>query len=232
MADAIRLLANYCSVDTARILALTCQYFHQSLYAEWRSKQLKPFTLTTHQYLFCLKIHEIFQYKRKCIVSAAMGWGKTVMAIYYIMYIWKDCNVLISVPPPVLKVWIEELTRTGLISPKPADSIVLVAHSTRPMHQKYHAKDDPDWFTDHRIILTTNKIMHKIHGHVDLVVLDEYHKLKSFDNPEVKILGLTAENLESTPSSRVLAIRDITFSDRIPDVSYHYYMVDNDRDAS
>lgn len=233
MSDAILLLVNsYCNIDSAMNLSLTSKYLNETIFYEWKRKHIKPFTLTVPQYIFSLKVHKAFRTDRICVVSAPMGWGKTLMAIYYIITINTTSNVLIVVPPTVLKVWMEELIKTGLISPKPKDSKVLVMHSTRPAHQKYHSADTMNHFIEHRIILTTNKIAHKVYGNVDLIVIDEYHKTKHYSTANAKILGLTAELVESDNNTRVLAMRDITFSEKIPDVQYNYYYVDNERDAN
>jgi len=210
--------------------------------------------------MFTLKINELFLSGTKEIIAIApMGWGKTLMALYYIHRCCSDLNTLIVLTPAVLKVWMEELIKIGWIHSDPVKSKVLVKHNIRPKHNKYYTENIPYW-SSHKIIITTN--VYKDNGNgpeteADVVIFDEYHKpqqcsqaanavgcywpfnplpnqlvngIMVFNPTEkrpIKVLGLTAEDVVSSPSRKILKLKDEDYSDKLPTVSLHYYTVDN-----
>lgn len=239
MEDVYTELAKYMDTRGTMILAQVCKESNKSMYKDWNNRTLGPFTLRTQQYLFCKMTEEAFRTKQKCILSASLGFGKTLTSVYFFINFFKG-NILIIVPPVTMKVWIEALSKLNLITPNPTQSTVLVFHNDREKHRKYYPKDCDNMFRDHRIVLTTDLNSGKFRGKPDLIVQDEYHKTdkkgKSYTSQvnfyDSKLLGLTGENIQGDLHTKVLMLRDETFKDKIPDVRFHYYNVDNGRDDS
>jgi hypothetical protein len=233
--DIIPIIISNCDLSTARALSHTCKDFNKKIIGEWSNKTLSPFILRSYQYMFALGVDRAFKVLDKCIISASMGSGKTVTAIYFIMNFYRHKNILIAVPPSTLKVWLSELTKVGLLKSKVEESEVLVYHSNRPKHQAHHNLCT-NVYDSHRIVLTTDMIVGKIKGTPDLLIRDETHKpvKKSIgswfgSNSNVKTLGLTAEDVEPSPDHRVLKLIDNNFNDKIPDIKYNFHVVDNDK---
>jgi len=137
-----------------------------------------------------------------------------------------------------LKVWLAELTKVGLLKSKVDESTVLVYHSNRPKHQAHHNLCT-NVFDSHRIVLTTDMIVSKVKGTPDLLIRDETHKpvKKSIGswfgtNSTVKTLGLTAEDVEPSSDTRVLKLIDNNFNEKIPNITYNYHVVNNDKIGS
>lgn len=239
MEDVCTELAKYLDTRGTMILAQVCKESNKSMYKDWNNRTLGSFTLRTQQYLFCKMTEEAFKTQQKCIISASLGWGKTYCSVYFFMNFFKG-NVLIIVPPATCKVWIEALTKINLITPDPSNSPVLVFHNDRERHRKYYPKDCDNMFRDHRIVLTTDLNSNKFRGKPDLIIQDEYHKTdkKGKDytfQPNFggcKLLGLTGENIEASNNTKVLMLRDETFKEKIPEIRFHYYNIDNGRDDS
>lgn len=277
--DVWRVISEYLPVS--QIIAMSQVNKYVRLLAEkFYTTKLGPFTLSAQQYIFTLRINEIFkaqepllykkpdppvipvigwgnwgisahqlQNKYKCIVSAPMGWGKTMMAIFYIDTYNKTKNSLIVVPPHVLKVWVTELEGIGFIKPDPGKSKVLVYHNMRTKHMAY-AKNN-NVFSNHKIVICTcsmystllyiycGSIPNRLNSNItesakiDMTIVDEFHKCSTW--PFVnqigldggQLLGLTAEDVVTDDLSSVLKLKDIEYVDRIPDISFKFYIVDN-----
>jgi hypothetical protein len=243
--DAIGLLADLLSVNDIIVLSLVCKHFYIALFKykfKVEDQKIGPYTLNKAQYLTCLKLQEHLQFSNKGILCAPMGWGKTLTAIYYLqMQIEGKSaqgkrNAVISVPPNVLKVWIDELTKVGLISSKPLESKVLVYHSTRINHKRFKDKNAVDWFTDHRIILTTSNLEYAVKGRVDFVIYDEYHKLecrkdnKYIQAPFAKIIGLTGE-LGKYKDRKNVVTPGVDHVGKIPSVKFKWWCIENFNDC-
>ena len=236
--DILPIITSNCNLATTRALSHTCKCFNEMITKEWSNKKLGPYLLRGYQYMFAVGIREAFKVVDKCIISANMGSGKTITAIYFIMNAYKHKNILIAVPPSTLKVWITEMTKVGLLKSKVDESEVLVYHSNRPKHQA-HLNTYTDFFLSHRIILTTDTIVSKIKGTPDLLIRDETHKpvKKSIGswfgtNATVKTLGLTAEDVEPSSDHRVLKLIDNNFNEKIPNIEYDFHVVNNDKIGS
>lgn len=233
--DIIPIIISNCDLSTSRSLSHTCKVFNETINKEWSNKKLGPYTLRGYQYMFALGVDRAFKIVNNCTISSMLGSGKTVTAIYFIMNFYKHKNILIVSPPQVLKVWLSELTKVGLLKSKVEESEVLVYHSNRPKHQAHHNLCT-NVYDSHRIVLTTDMIVGKVKGTPDLLIRDETHKpvKKSigswFDtNSTVKTLGLTAEDVEPSPDHRVLKLIDNNFNDKIPNIEYDFHVVDNDK---
>lgn len=229
---------NFSITDTIS-LSHTCKQLHSLYMRDWSTKKIgikgQELTLKLEQYIFCAKAHEAFKHMDICILSCMMGFGKTICSIYYMMKFHKFGNVLITVPPNCLKTWIAELTRVGLLKAKPMESEVLVYHSIRPNHQKL-VSEETNMFLYNRIILTSDNNTAKIKGDISLMIRDEYHKptkmgLRDFtsDTP-YKILGLTGNDIVPCFDYRILKLKDVDFGEKIPQVDFRYYNVDNGKD--
>jgi len=232
--DAWRVIGSFASVDTLMRLTQVSTYMHRIIEGFWKMK-IAPFTLTAQQYMFCLKIQEVFEKPKikEVVTVQPMGWGKTLMAIYYIEKFCKDVNTLILVPPHVLKVWMKELITLKFILPDPKKSKVLVCHNSRPKHFHYYhneATGNIPFFEHHRIIIAT-RLRPLFKDRVNFVVIDEFHKNYHYflhDYGEsVRFLGLTAEDVKPNLTRKVLRLKDDEYEDRLPDIDYHYYVVDN-----
>jgi len=236
--DIIPIIVSNCHISDARSLSHTCKPFNEIITKEWSNKKLGPYTLRQYQYIFAVKANEAFKVVNNCVISSLMGTGKTVTAIYFMMTFYQHKNILIAVPPATLKVWINELTKVGLLKSKVEESTVLVYHSTRPKHQAHHNLLS-DVYTSHRIVLTTDMIVGKIKGTPDLLIRDETHKpvKKSIgswfeSNSNIKTLGLTAEDVSSAFNTRVLKLVDNKFNDKIPNIEYKFHIVDPNKIGS
>ena len=233
--DILPLITSNCLISDALSLSHTCKVFNEVITKEWSNKTLSPYTLRSYQYMFAVMTNEAFKAVNNCIISANMGSGKTVTAIYFIMNFYKHKNILIAVPPQTLKIWLAEMTKVGLLKSKVEESTVLVFHSNRPKHQAHHNLCT-DVFDSHRIVLTTDMIVGKVKGTPDLLIRDETHKpvKKSIgnwfgSNSTVKTLGLTAEDVTSSFDTRVFKLVDNNFNDKIPNIEYDFHVVDNDK---
>jgi len=236
--DILPIIIRNCPISDALSLSFTCKFFHEQIIKEWSNKKLGPYILRPYQYMFAVMVEQAFKYHNKCIISASMGSGKTVTAIYFFMNAYKHKNILIACPPPTLKIWIAELTEVGLLKSKVDESQVLVYHSNRPKHQAY-ANQCTDVFMSHRIVLTTDMIVGKIKGTPDLLIRDETHKpVKKnigswFDmNENVKILGLTAEDVKPSFDHRVLKLIDNNFNEKIPQIKYNFHVINKEKGSS
>lgn len=233
--DILDNIISNCLISDARSLSHTCKVFNEVITKEWSNKTLSPYTLRSYQYMFSVKVNEAFKVVNNCIISANMGSGKTVTAIYFIMNFYKHKNILIACPPSTLKIWLAELTKVGLLKSKVEESTVLVFHSNRPKHQAHHNLCT-NVYDSHRIVLTTDMIVGKIKGTPDLLIRDETHKpvKKSIGNwfganSTVKTLGLTAEDVEPSFDTRVLKLIDNNFNDKIPNIEYDFHVVNSDK---
>lgn len=233
--DVLPIITSNCPISDTRSLSHTCKVFNEAITKEWSNKKLDPYTLRAYQYMFAVKVNEAFKVVNNCVISASMGSGKTLTAIYFMMTFYKHKNILIAVPPQTLKVWLSELTKVGLLKSKVEESTVLVFHSNRPKHQAHHNLCT-NVYDSHRIVLTTDMIISKVKGTPDLLIRDETHKpvKKSIgswfgSNSTVKTLGLTAEDVKSSFDHRVLKLIDNNFNDKIPNIEYNFHVVDNDK---
>lgn len=236
--DVLPIITSNCNISDALSLSHTCKTFNEVITKEWSNKKLFPYTLRMYQYMFAARANEAFKAVDNCTISSLLGSGKTLTAIYFMMTFYKHKNILIAVPPGVLKTWLTELTKMGLLKSKVEESTVLVYHSNRPKHQA-HANSCADVYMTHRIVLTTDTIVSKIKGVPDLLIRDETHKpvKKSigswFDsNSKVKTLGLTAEDVKSSFGHRVLKLIDNNFNDKIPNIEYNFHVVNNEKVGS
>ena len=236
--DVLSLITTNCPISDSLSLSYTCKCFNKAITKEWSNKKLHPYTLRPYQYMFASQLNDIFKTNHKCIISASLGSGKTVTAIYFIMNFYKHKNILIVSPPSVLKVWIAELIKVELLKTQAEESTVIVCHSVRPKHQEYHKAQENIYMT-HRIVLTTDNIVSKVKGTPDLIIKDESHKPTKKDignwydnNSKVKILGLTAEDVEPSNYYRVLKLIDKNLNDKIPEIEYRFHVVNSDKIGS
>lgn len=236
--DVLPIITSNCPISDTRSLSHTCKVFNNAIIKQWSGKELSPFILRPYQYMFALGVERAFKVVNNCVISANMGSGKTVTAIYFIVNFYKYKNILIACPPSVLKTWISELTKVGLLKSKVEESEVLVYHSNRPKHQAHH-NSCTNVYDSHRIVLTTDTIVAKIKGTPDLLIRDETHKpvKKSIGswfgtNSTVKTLGLTAEDVEPSFDTRVLKLIDNNFNEKIPNIEYNFHVVNNEKIGS
>lgn len=232
------IIANYVDFLTVRDMLTLSKDINEEIMNKWRNKELGPFTLYPYQVMLADLAEKVFKTKDICKISAPMGTGKTVTAIYFAINQYKDKNIIICVPPGTVKIWISEFIKINLLHAKPEQSTVLVYHSTRPNHQKYHNMQD-NVFETHRIILTSDNLLTKIRGTPDLIIRDETHKKDKKDmraysenadenNITYKVLGLTAEDVEPGESYTVLKLISNNFNDKIPKIKFNYYCIDRD----
>jgi hypothetical protein len=215
-------------------IANTCKQIYNEIMGKWSGIVLGPYTMRPYQYMLCDRANALLEQVQKVTISAPMGAGKTLTSIYFIMSFYKSKNVLICSPPPALKVWIAELTKVGLLQSKVDKTDVLVVHSTRPKHNAHHTSCT-NVFETHRIVLTTDNMANKIKGKPDLLVRDETHKAVKaglgvvYYNDNFKVLGLTAEDVESGFNHKVLKLIDNNFDEKIPKINYNFHTINNDK---
>lgn len=271
MEDILPIIINHSSCITSLFhYAMTNKVLYQLLSKIWGNIKFGPYVLSIQQYFMYKKVHETFTSgKRRSNIIAPMGWGKTLTALYYSKMITDDCkndnfnfftqnpenkNVLIVVPPAVLKVWIEELIKLKFLAPHPEKSKVLVAHSCRTFHNSYlktiaklplTGTTNKGWFTNHNIVITTSQKYKKLPNilfenggwGVGLIIFDEIHKIKVHSYSQhnhINVLGLSAELPKSMMQCIVPEwctinnqITDNQYSEKLPQITFEYYQINN-----
>lgn len=264
MEDIMTIITKYSSITSLLNFARTNLLLYNILSKVWGNIKFGPYVLTLQQYYMFKKTQETFDNgEQYCNIIAPMGWGKTLTVLYYIKHVINDKfwpkqindsqpnkiyhkKVLVVVPPPVLKVWIEEFIKIGYLESRPEKSKVLIAHSCRVNHNNYIKtveEENLGWFTGHNLVITTlNKYFKSWtsikNWNIDLAIFDEVHKIAHFiryTSCSNTMLGLSAETINNKLNSPN-GVHNGTITNKITDVDYHkklpvtefeYYQINN-----
>ena len=204
----------------------TCTIFHK-LSKKLFTKEIGDITMRTRQVLAGIRMNEVFQKQNYCSFIAPMGWGKTITVINFILdsverYNWK---VHLYLPSSVVKVWMAELIKVGLLKSKPEDSKVLLLVPNRIHHKaKVDALLDAkkSVYTDHNIILSSCRAKHvNVFQGTDLVVIDECQKLKEYPSHK-RLLTMTGEY----KGRGDLVVKDPGYKETIPEIEFFYQTIE------
>ena len=229
---------------------LTCKWYCvmlTNLY--FKEKYIGDCELTKSQVLQCMRMWEYAQSKKEVFylryaLIAPMGWGKTLTLLYYLETYYPNKNILVIVPPPVVKVWVDECEKAGLFHSKPEHSSVLILNSSRSAHWKYARECNGAYYEEHYIVISSYTTASNMSpwNEADIVVIDEYHKFRrgyvkkdvidskypwEKDKPVIT-LGLTAETQINDKQCYLVKSPDDTFKTRIPKIRYEYYTCTTD----
>lgn len=224
------IMKNLEGVNDIVTFSMTCTLFHK-LSQKLFTKEIVDITMRTRQVLAGMRMNEIFQNKNYCSFVAPMGWGKTLTVINFILncvekYNW---NVHLYLPSSVVKVWIAELIKIGLLKSKPENSKVLLLVPNRIHHKaKVEALLDPkkmytdqNIYTDHKIILSSCRMKRTgTFPQTDLIVIDEIQKIKEFPHYK-RLLTMTGEYKEGGD----IVVKDPGYKETIPEIEFFFQTI-------